>query len=733
MDTTPPKIDWAQEAEHTKRDVEEAINDLQAIVSRHDPIKLMSRVAVFILTSDSEKPKDSGGPQQSETNLEYLISFVTANPASHTRESPSPDTVHRTIEVLTIIQMAASWHYRLNRRKKETPKSAIDDIADSFRMDKLHVRGDGYWSHLKQTISDLLKPHDPKLKEVLGFTTQDYLGFMERTEDELNRRLLAEVVTHLDPFMSLYTPWLRGGDSGKDLDEEGWRQYVANHENEVAEAKAKFDAFGSPEAFAFHPQSEPETLILNALSCDIGTNTLFHGAKVEHKFWPLTPSATDSHPIVHHEGTFYGFNLSKLSREAHTLIGDLLRAADPNYWKTAFLKQRDNYLERETAKLIQEALPSALVLESVFYPVGEGQTAEADIVVICDDALIIIECKAARVDPATKRGADKRVEANLKDTVAGAFKQAERFVEELAARKSMELLPKHGSKTSITALSFERVFSMNVTLDLMSSATTSLWKLCDAGLISNIERCWSVSLNDLRVIVHILDQPALFLHYLVRRLDLNVLRNVVARDELDYLMHYVKQGLFFREANAPASNERVILAGYTDELDQYYRKIEGISNKGTKPIIPIGGRTKKMLTRLQTTKPLHWVSGCIELLEFDTPAREELLGKQSEHLKKIQHPRSGYAFSFTANLESQTALALATSKDPQRARDVVIGRCTEHCKQHGFSVLWCIFQGVPIAGSIPTILRVTPETEVNDNTSRLLKQLDIQVTEFRKT
>lgn len=733
MQTTPAEIDWAQIAEHTKNDVEEAFIKLRNIISSHDPIELISRVAVLILTSHPDKPKDSGGPQQSETNLEYLISFVTAHPVSQSREAPSADTVQRTIEILTIIQMAASWHYKFKRRAKEPPQSAIEDIADSFRMDKLHVRGDGYWSHLKQTICDLLRPHDAKLKDALGFTALDYLSFMERSEDELNRRLLVEAATHLDPFMKLYRPWLRDGDVGDHLDEEGWSQYVAKHETEVTEAKAKFDAFGSSEAFVFRPQSEAETLILKALSCDIGTNSSFHGAKPEHAFWPLTPSATDSFPIVHREGTFYGFNLSKLSREAYTLIGDLLREVDTHYWTNAFIKQRDAYLEAEAAKLIQQALPSSRVLKSVFYPFGENQTAEADIVVLCDDILIIVECKAARVNPATKRGANKKIVSDLKGTIVGAFDQAERFVRELSTRGLMELTPKHQAKTSISASSFERVFSINVTLDLISSAATVLWKLNEVGITSDIGKCWSVSLNDLRVIVDILDQPALFLHYLVRRLDINILRNVEARDELDYLMHYVKQGLFFREANAPAAGENVMLAGFTEELDQYYRKLEGISDKGAKPCVTIGKRTQKLLSKLQSAKPEHWVSGCVELLEFDTPTREELLGKQSEHLKQLQHPRSGYALSFAANLESQTALALVTSKDPQRAREVVIGRCTEHCRQHNLSVLWCLLQGVPISDSEVTILRVTPETEVSDNTSRLLKQLDIQVTENRRT
>lgn len=602
-------------------------------------------------------------------------------------------------------------------------------------MDKLHVRGDGYWSHLRQTMCDLLQPHESKLREALGFTSQDYLGFMERTEMALNSRLHGEVVTHLEPFMNMYRPWLQGGDDGDHLDEQGWSRYVADHEADVAEAKAMFDAFGSPEAFLFHPQSEAEVCILKALSCEIGTNSSFHGAKPAHAFWPLTPSATDSRPVVYHEGAYYGFNLSKLSREAYTLIGDLLRGIDPHYWANTFIKQRDTYLEKEAARLIQQALPSALVLKSVFYPFGEKQTAETDIVVLCDDILIIVECKAARIDPATKRGADKKVESDLKATIVGALNQAERFVSELTAKGTMELSPKDKSKTSISAKNFERVYSVNVTLDLISSASTVLWKLGEAGLASNVDKCWSVSLNDLRVIVDILDQPALFLHYLERRLDVNVLRNVEARDELDYLMHYVKQGLFFREANKPTDGEHVMLAGFTDELDQYYRKLEGISDKGEKPVVPVGKRTEKLLSRLQATRPKHWASGCIQLLEFDTQTREELLGKQSEHLKQLQHPRGGYALSFAANFESKTALALATSKDPQRAREIVVGRCAEHCRTHSISVLCCFLHGVPISGSEITIIRVTPEAEISDSASRLLDQLryEIHVTENRTT
>jgi hypothetical protein len=730
MTTTSAEIDWAEVAEKTKTDVKEAVEELQAIIAQHNPVELISRVAVFILSSNPDCPKDSGGPQQSETNLEYLVSLVAAHPPSEAGLFPSPDAIDRTIQLLTIIHMAASWHYRFKRRTKDVIQSPIEEISDSFRLDKLHVRGDGYWLHLRQTIQDLLQPHDPKLQEALGFSTKEYLDFMQRTEEQLNELLFNESETHIGPYRDMFRPWLR--ENG-DLDVEGWSQYAAHHQAEVAQAKAKFDAYGSASAFAFRPTTQAEERILLALSCEVGANSLFHGTKPEHAFWPLTPSATDSLPILRYENTFYGFNLSKLGREAHTLIGDLLRKSDPDYWEHKFIGHRDNYLEAETARLFNWALPGAKIFQCVIYPFGTSQTSEADVVVICDDILIIVECKASRIDAASKRGANKKVESVLKSAIIEAHNQAERFVTELTVRGSMELRPKNNKKVLIEASTFNRVFRVNVTLDLISSAATVLWKLNDAGLVSNIEKCWSVSLNDLRAIVDVLDQPALFLHYISRRLEINMLRKVEARDELDYLMHYVKCGLFFRENNAPAPDEHIMIGVFTEELDQYYRRIQGLTDRGPKPRPPVGKRTQKLLSQIQSTTPKQWASASVELLEFDISTREELLGKQQKHLQQLQQRDGSYALSFTANFESGRAIAIATSNKPQQALDVVTARCAEHCRRHNLKVVWCFLCGIPISGSKVQVLRVTSETEVSESTSRLLRELNIHVTEYRTT
>ncbi len=734
MDSTDSLIDSKTIADRTKSDVQEAIDELKSLIAIYDPIELLSRVATFVISGPLNEPTDSGGPAKSETNLEYLISLVTAHEYPSEPEFPSPDVVQRTIELLTTIHMAASHHYMFRRRSLNDSREPIESLSDSFRQDKLHVRGDGYWPHLRLTIMDLLQPHDAKLQEVLGFTSHDYQQFMDRTELELQDRLSAEMVTHVRPYVELMKPWyqVENRTSAQSSNPTGWEEFVTGNDEHIVVAKALFDKFGTPSSFVFSPHTPAEHHILDALTCDFGTNNWFHGRKPEDTFWPLTDSRTSARPILRRAGLYYAFHIPKLQREAYTLIGDVLREAAPNYWEHEFLDARDNYLENEVSRLLKKALPDAEVLQSVEYPIAGGGKAEADIVVLCDDVLMVVECKGARLHSATRRGEVTSVEKAMESTIGEGLNQAERFVRELVSRGTFNVTPTQPiGRVSIDASRFQKLFRVNVTLDLMSPAATVLWELEDAGLAPNVARCWSVSLNDLRVIVDILDQPALFVHYLVRRLDVNVLRSIEARDELDYLMHYVKHGLFFRESNAPKEHEYIMLNGFTEELDQYYRRVQGISEKGPKPKVRTGARTQRMLNLLQEKRPEHWIAGCIELLEFDIPVREDLLGKISSQLRQLQKREASYALSFTVNLEAKQGIALASSKKPTLAAELVKGRCVEHCRQNNLDEIWILLAGVPVGGSDIHVLHVTRDSSVSDQTALLLKQLRFETTEYR--
>lgn len=712
-----------------------AISRLAELLQKCRPLEVISRVATYITSGTPDLPKPET-PNRNEAHLEYLISLATALPSPIEGQFPSSADIQDVIDLLTTIHITVSAHHMMREVANASEDSPLNNIADQFRMERLHVRGDAFWPHLRSTMLDLLSPHDAMLHAVLGFTSSDFFRFMERTERLVNERFAAELDTHVRPYRALMKPWAHLASAEKAVssrEEAQFREFLEAHSDAVAAAKGKFDEFGTPSLFVIAAESVEEKAILAALSCSLGENRLFHGTKPEHRFWPLTESLTNRKPIIRHEGVHYAFHLPQIQRGAHTLISNLLREADPKYWKDKFLTSRDDYLERETASLFRGVLPNGKILTSMVYDVPEQHAQpDTDVVVICDDFLIIAECKAGSIEAASRRGARLSVKSDLDKTIVEAQSQAERLVRELTRRGELKLRPKGGGpETVIRVADFRWVARVSVTLDLMSPAATSLWLLKSAGLLQNAAKCWSASLNDLRVVMEMLDSPSLFLHYLIRRMDLNALRSVHAGDELDFLMHYVEHGLFFRDQNQPKSNEEITLSGFTQNLNQYYRRVEGISSFGKKPKVKLGRRTKRMLETLETLRPQHYITACLQMLEFDIPVREDLLGKLPGHLKTLRERSAAFGFSLAANYESKQGIALATAQRPADLREVVFGRAIEHCQEYGLEELCVILQGIPLGAPPVFVLLARPMDEPSGHAARLLRQLRFEIKELR--
>lgn len=713
---------------------QDAIHRLVALLQTCEPLELISRVATYTL-SGSPDASEPESPDRNEAHLEYLVSLATSLDALGAR-IPSPDDVQDTIDLLTTIHVAASAHHMLSQpaHGREEP---LDEIAGQLRADRLHVRGDAYWPHLRRTMVDLLAPHDSMLEAAVGFTSADFFRLMERTERLVDERFTDEMQTRVAPYRALMKPWASRLSSGERLtpaEQGAFQKFLRENAHAIEGTKQTFDSFGTPSLFVIKAENDAEEAIVAKLRCSFGDNRLFHGTKPEHAFWPLTESVTHHKPIIRHGDAHYAFLLSYILRGAYTLISELLREADPKYWKEKFLPARDSYLERETEGLLRSALPHATVLARVEYNVaGQHGRAEADLVVLCDDFLLIAECKAAALEPASRRGAPRTVLADVGKTIVEAHSQAERFVGELVTRGELALHPRNGEATTvIQAADFRWVARVSVTLELIGPAATSLWRLEAGGLLENAEKCWSVNLNDLRAVVDILDSPSVFLHYLIRRMDLNALRSVHARDELDYLMHYVEHGLFFRDANQQKPNEEMMLTGFTAALDQYYRRVEGLSQYGKKPKARLGRRARRMLETLEQIRPRHYVSACLQLLEFDIPDREELLGKLPGHLKVLRERSAAFGFSLLANHEYKGGVALATTQTPEKMREMILGRAIEHCRNESLEELCVIVQGIPLGTRPLFILLAIPQGTVADTATRLLRQLRFETQNLRR-
>lgn len=731
--------------EHTEQEIRgnalgaarEANHQLTELLKRCQPEEVISRVALYICTGLADLPEPER-PDRNETHLEYLVSLATAFPYPSEARPPTPDDIQSAIELLTKIHQAVSAYHLFSGKSANITNEPMDDIARSFRLDRLHVRGDAFWPHLRKTTSDLLAPHDTQLKASLGFESSDFFHLFDRAEDNLSERFHAEHREMSEPYLTMLKPWRKVMASPETCAPEEsarFRKFCEKNDEALTHARQSFDEFGTPSLFAIEAASPAEAAILKALACSFGDNREFHGKKPEHAFWPLTESRTENQPIISHGGRLFAFLLPKIQRETYELISRMLRRATPDYWDAKFRPWRDTYLEQETARLFQQALPTATVVTGALYPFGANDAeTEADIVVVCDDFLLIVECKAGAIAPATKRGGARSAESDLRKTIVGAHDQAERLVCELESRGELKLRSNHNrTETIIRAKNFRRVVRVSVTLELMSAASTSLWMLGDGGKLKHAERCWSVALNDLRVVVDILDSPTIFLHYITRRLDLNAVRKVHARDELDYLMHYVERGLFFREQNAPGNSETVMIANWTQDLEQYYRRVAGISQFGKKPKPKIPGKVRRFIAMLETLRPQNYVSACLAFLDLDRPEQVELLGKLPEHLALLRKDKTAaYGLSFCANLESKSGVVLATARQPEKVREAIFGRTIAHCQNESLTELCVILQSVPFGSPPVFVLLAHPNDSISEGGMRLLQQLHFEMRERRQ-
>lgn len=698
---------WEAIAAGAESKVNLAILNLCALIITKNRLELLGRVATFILFSKKGNRPTEEHARKSEVNLEYLCSLAIALPSSQAADFPSAKDVHTIIDLLATIHMHAAVCYTAHKNLSQSDDQALAELSKSFQVQKLNVRGDGYWQHLRQTWCDIMQPHDKAAQKAIGFSFDNYLSLSDRLEKLIEDRINDEADQKHVPYRKLMKPWITELQSEEPMS-AACQQYFEDHRDEVGAARSSAETFGSPASFLVVPQNAAEEVILKSLSCDFGDNVPFYGASEIRRFWPLNETLTDQKPFLLHEGRYYAFNFSKIGRSAYDVVTGLFQEADSKYLQAQFLPARDRYLEEETARLFRKLLPVARIITCGFYPLKAGGLAEADIVIVMDDVLLIVECKAGAITPAAKRGGPLRVKTDVKKTIAKGLNQAERLIEELVANGELTIQSKKADKISLKADEFRWVFRVNVTLDLISSVASNILSLMDIGLVETTERCWSVSLNDLRVVVDILDRPAVFLHYLIRRFDTDQERNVEASDELDYMMYYVRQGLFFRGKNKPNENEHLTIIGYTEDLDQYYRRKQGLTAKGSKPRVVLGAHTERFLELLEKWRPKGWMTAVLQFLEFDPRDREKLLGKIHLQLKRVLREKAPFGLSVIGCTETRTAIGLACAQFPHFTKEAVRARCIQRCKEYEFDSITIILVGIPVVAQAPFIFFCHP-------------------------
>ena len=625
-----------------KESIDRRIEDLLDLLRRFDPLELIARYTRHNLVVPVDTRLDDS---RSESRVEYLISLATAQSPAVDAAYPSPNEIQRCFDLVDSIFMSVSLYHGIEKTRRGDPSDARIELSAELQINALHVRGDGYYHHMRKRFEDVIGVHDDFFMEHVGFGIREFHRFIDSVEDQINARLEEDQYTNVRPLQELMGTIAREFQlplrqiTERTADPMRLAAIREKYEEQIRAAKDTFDRASPADVFRIAPKSESEKRLLSEFSCSLGENRGFLEKLPGYKGWPLNPTVFSTKPIISARGAFFIFHLQFLGRSAFRLFEELAGKHDPKYRTHRYLKSRDGYGESESVGLIAKALPGCAVYRNLHYnwssdtEAGEG---EVDGLIIFDDNCLIIEAKAHGLSAAARRGAPSFIE-DVALSVGESYRQATRLIRELEVHDRVRLFDGTGRLgIELNKSDFQRVFCISTTFEALPIVATKLPSVRELGLLPGRDWPWCVSLDDLRVIVEILDRPSLFLHYLVRRVRINDFWKVSAKDELDYLMNYVYQGLFFETDPNYEKFDELVLADHTRALTEYYQRLQGFRKSGKKPRPRLGGRVKQFLDLLECSQPYHFTSATLALLDYDAKSRDELLGALPAQLKRFR-------------------------------------------------------------------------------------------------
>lgn len=343
--------------------------------------------------------------------------------------------------------------------------------------------------------------------------------------------------------------------------------------------------------------------------------------EMHHKY-PSATSPSRNRPII------FDSQLTRWVPSVPAYLWDALRGrledallSSPS--RDRYLKHRGTYLEGESTRLLQSALPHSSSWTGLKWAAPDGSDdGDIDGLVSYHDCTVRIQAKSGGLAPATLRGAPERMRTDLGKLVGAAAGQHRRLRDAELKFTHNEL----GLASAAKALSLPLQLEAIVTLDDLGAFVTEAFRLVEYGTLEVDRVPWIVSLHDLKVIVDLLSGPHL-LHYLCRRDRLNRWARVYAFEELDWVGHYLLRGLYFDEQlqgeNAP---DRLRLHTFTDDIDAYYLSAHLKGPRPPRPSVQTSASLERMLHLLLgsgRSKPGTLIA-CLIALDGDDKARSNV-------------------------------------------------------------------------------------------------------------
>ena len=618
---------------------EAAFEQFETYVKKFDPIELLCQLTMTHLFTQEGFQGEAADTRRWARWIEFTAGYLATIP---TRSEPCEVFNGAHIEEFErlILQYFNSFLYDSFNRPPDAPQwTSSERVLQSAKTYSLWVRGDAYPHQFFEYALELYGEHDAWFRANLGFTIQEAFRIFRAVTDELNLRFnesannaRANAPAESDKH------WGEAEAAGLTRKELETRIAIHLHYGNgatllqfTAEQLSQLSGLPIGVCRAF----------LKRMSQSFGYRNLkFSDTFSDPLKAPWDYNTMDERPFIERDGFYWLFtNPMVPSVLFHTFFFDLMN--DRSYCPR-FEKARGKYVERKVREYLSRIFPEHMILMNPDYPEGNEFS---DVAVLHDGKILIFQCKAKGLTRDARIGADfSRLRSDMQAAIRSAFDQAVRARKYIRSTDTPIL--KVGSvQSQIDGSAITDIYLINVTLMPFLIFATRFENIEEAlGLFPEKEYPFSTSLGDLDIITEVLSSPAMFLHYIERRLALEKTTFGVDADEMDLLGFYISQGMYF--STEEFSNiTGLYLNGFSNEIDEYVYSKHDVHEDVRPPAAPALEGLSELIAGIERLSNLHRTDAALALLDMSGPSRKKILEMIEKTKDSTRRDRSGHSFS----------------------------------------------------------------------------------------
>lgn len=569
--------------ESARSEVSDSLAQLEELTRRVEPLLALAVMESYALmrfvTRNNGKPR--AVPEVQQGHVEFLQALFLHQAPNTERPLASPDDIQVFFQQLPRL-FGAQQHARLpDRHQVHVPESedegALRLVQEYLRAHTTVVRNWGYFSTVSRISRELLTGVDLQFKAQHGLGASDVVRIFEHMVRQQERR----VSNHWLRVQEVFA--LKSVDQMVDA---FFSCFSFNGEVEVTAANLKRDAPNvrglktallpmadihlTTEFFYYSTQLAEETgLDPAAVEGLLQKLSLRHGALAQtpvDKFFLDNPVWLRPLIATGGPGEYFCALPQTLMSFVYPIIDELVK---PHKSLADRLSDvRAAYLEAEVERLLKVAFPKVDVVTGYKWREG-NQEFETDAMLRFDSTILLVEAKSARVSWPALRGAPDRLIRHVRELIVAPSEQSGRLAAKLQqeiALRDTGAAPQMDFPLSLDDVT--AVVRLSVSLQDFATLQSVPSLLVQAGALNNeypLAPC--ISLADLEVLVDLLEEPHVRLHYLRQRASTMLSQHVIG-DELDMLGLYLDTSLNF--GGLPPGEHQITLSGYSARLDRYY-------------------------------------------------------------------------------------------------------------------------------------------------------------------